>query len=343
MSFGLSVGDFLAVGQIVLRLYNACQNTPREFQEISGELSSIHIVLFGLAEQARDPTSLLLRRGGGRGLEWNQIRENLEGTLAELQDLVSRYQTMGKSAWRRIRLGSENLSELRSKLDFHLSVINMFVGSLTLSALGRMEPVLGRIEILCESVREERAGHKTPTMLTAHETDDMVSWKQAEMDLLLEGIPRKDFERNRERIKELLDWVVRNEYDLASFQDIEPDDSVSCVAARTNIFDSPVSKLHSSALSIIDEIFGPSSDPDSEVDVSFESTYQTCDNPSPRKFDLDVILTTANEVFSLASFDHEIEKAFSLALPNLGRDHDDVWKSLDSEPSHPTELSKESA
>jgi len=91
MSFGFSVGDFLAVGQVVLKLYNACKDAPAEFKELSGELSSIHTVLFSLAEQARDPTSLLLRRGGDRGLEWSQIRENLEGTLAVLQDLVSRY------------------------------------------------------------------------------------------------------------------------------------------------------------------------------------------------------------------------------------------------------------
>jgi hypothetical protein len=341
MSFGFSVSDFIAVGQIVLRLYNACQNAPREFQELSGELSSIHIVLFGLAEQARDPTSLLLRRGADRGFEWTQIRNNLQSTLAELQDLVSRYQATGRSAWHRMRLGLRNLSELRLKLDFHLSAINTFVGSLALSALGRMEPVLGRIEsLLRESVREERAGHKTPTVLTAHETNDMISWKQVEMDLLLEGIPREDFERNRERIRELLDWVVGNECDLASLSDIEPNDSVSCIAASRSPFDSPVSKLHSSTLLIIDEIFGPSSDLDTEGDASLKSTYQTYDPSSPSKFNFDSHPTTADEVFAPSSFDQEVEKAFYLASSDSKGGLDDVWKSLDLELSQPTEPSR---
>jgi hypothetical protein len=341
MSFGFSVSDFINVGKIVLRLYNACQNAPREFQDLSSELSSIHIVLFGLAEQARDPTSLLLRRGADRGFEWTHIRNNLQSTLAELQDLVSRYQATGRSAWHRMRLGSQNLSAVRLKLDFHLSAINTFVGSLALSALGRMEPVLGRIEsLLWEYVREERAGHKTPTVLTAHETNDMVSWKQVEMDLLLEGIPREDFERNRERIRELLDWVVSNECDLASLSDIEPDDSVSCIAARRSPFDSPVSKLHSSALSIIDEIFGPLADPDIEGDVSLKSTYQTYGPSPPSKFNFDSRPTTADEVFGPPSFDQEVEKAFYLASSDSMGGFDDVWKSLDLEPSQPTEPSR---
>ncbi|KAH6676513.1 hypothetical protein B0J14DRAFT_585698 [Halenospora varia] len=331
MSFGFSVGDFIAVGKIVLKLYNDCQNAPREFQEINGELSSIHTVLFGLAEQARDPTSLLLRRGGDRGSEWIQIRKNLESTLSELQDLVRRYQTMGRSAWRRVKLGSENLNGLRSKLDFHLSVINTFVGSLSLSALGRMEPVLGRIEtLLRESVREERAGHKTPTVLTAHETNDMVSWKQVEMDLLLEGIPREDFERNRERIKELLNWIVSNECDLASLRDVEPDDSVSCVVTTTNPFSTPVFELHSSAASIIDENFGPPSNPDREMDALINAIHQRNDHLSQTEFDFD-------QVFGLSSFEQEVENAFYLTT-GRGRDFDDVWKSLDLEPSQPNQL-----
>ncbi|KAH9216082.1 hypothetical protein DL95DRAFT_267896, partial [Leptodontidium sp. 2 PMI_412] len=129
MSFGFSVGDFIAVGRLVLNLYNACKDAPGEFREINGELSSLHIILCDLAEQALDPTSLLI-------------------------------------------------------------------------PLGRMEPVLGRIEtLLRDYVREEQAGQKAATVLAAHETDDAVSWKQVEMDLLTEGISQEDFEKHRDRIK----------------------------------------------------------------------------------------------------------------------------------------------
>ena len=63
MSFGVDVGDFLAVGRLVLDLYNACKDAPGEFQQICRELSSIHTVLSGLGEQAKDPNSLFIKQG----------------------------------------------------------------------------------------------------------------------------------------------------------------------------------------------------------------------------------------------------------------------------------------
>lgn len=228
MSFGVGVGDFLAVGRLVLDLYNACKDAPGEFQEICRELSSIHTVLAGLATQAQDPTSLLITQGKERIPEWTKIQENLEFTLGELQDLVKRYYKMGRNAWLRIQFVSENLTQLRGRLNFHLNVINAFVGSLSLSALGRMEPALGRIEVMLrESVQEEKRGDKEPTVLSAYENNDAISWEKVERDLALEGVSKQEFEKNKDRIKELLNWVVEHGADLAVLKEVGVGDSVS--------------------------------------------------------------------------------------------------------------------
>ncbi|KAH6724320.1 hypothetical protein BKA61DRAFT_665023 [Leptodontidium sp. MPI-SDFR-AT-0119] len=318
MSFGFSVGDFIAVGRLVLNLYNACKDAPGEFREINGKLSSLHIILCDLAEQALDPTSLLIRRGKNRGPEWREIRLNLEATLCELQDLVDRYRTMGRSAWRRVRLASENLSELRAKLGFHLGVINVFLDSLALSALGRMEPVLGRIEtLLRDYVREEQAGQKAATVLAAHETDDAVSWKQVEMDLLTEGISQEDFEKHRDRIKELLNWVVWNEASLAHLKDVTPDDSVSCFSKATpssqaTIKGSIVRRIQSSSFVTEPGVYPVVSDDHTEIPSVFGGKQidpvETLFGPPP-------------------DFDAEFANIHSREFArNL---HQDVWKSLD--------------
>jgi hypothetical protein len=228
MSFGFGVGDFLAVGQLVLTLYNACEGAPEEFQALRRDLSSIHIVLSGLESQAKDPNSPLRLKCGDRKPEWVELKQNLESTLVELQKIVDKYNNMGKNAWLRVRLGLQDLNNLRGKLALHLNAINTFNGSLTLSAVGRMEPVLGRIELMLkEFVREERAGQKEPTVLKALETDDDIAWKQMKLDLILGGISKEEFEKYEDRIKELVAWVIKNEGDLRGLGEVDVDESVS--------------------------------------------------------------------------------------------------------------------
>ena len=135
---------------------------------------------------------------------------------------------MGRNVWLRIQFVNENSSSLRGRLSFHLNVINTFVSSLSLSALGRMEPALGRIELLLrESIREERAGNKEPTLLSAYGNNDAVSWEKIEMDLSLEGVSKMEFEKNKDQIKELLEWVVNHGADLAGLGEVGMSDSVS--------------------------------------------------------------------------------------------------------------------
>ena len=118
--------------------------------------------------------------------------------------------------------------------------------------------MLGRIEVLLrEAVQEERAGQKAPTLLTAYSSKDIVSWKQVEMDLLIEGITKEDFERHSNKIRELLDWIVSTEADLAGLEEVTPNDSVSCVSVNFNPF-GPIYIGQFPALPSIDEIFGPS-------------------------------------------------------------------------------------
>jgi hypothetical protein len=146
MSFGFGVGDFLAVGQLVLTLYNACGGAPGELLELRKDLGSLHIQISGLVLQAQDPDSLIRRKGAGKRPEWLQIRDNLEYTLKELQDLVKRYERMGKKAWLRVQLGLTNLTDLRGKLAFHLQAMNNLFSGITLSSLGRLEAGQARME-----------------------------------------------------------------------------------------------------------------------------------------------------------------------------------------------------
>jgi hypothetical protein len=235
MSFGFGVGDFLSVGQLVLRLYNACEGAPEEFQELRRDLSSIHIVLSGLESQVADPSSLLRQICGDRNPEWMQLRTNLEATLEELEDLVQRYRKMGRKAWLRVQLGLKDLNNLRGKLTIHLAAINALFGSASLSSLGRLEQQIGRLEpviamiaqMVLEFVKEEKAGIKAPTVLSAQEIPDGPEWNRLEMELVIGGVAREEIERNSEKIKELVDWIVSDTGELEGLAEVEMDDSFS--------------------------------------------------------------------------------------------------------------------
>lgn len=74
MSFGFGVGDFIAVGQLTLTVYRSCKGAPGEFQELASELSSLHMILLNLEEDAKSPNSLLNRRGEClSGFHWRRF------------------------------------------------------------------------------------------------------------------------------------------------------------------------------------------------------------------------------------------------------------------------------
>lgn len=89
MSFGFSVGDFVTVGQLTWTVYKGCKAAPREFQELSGELSSLHTILHELEDEAKAPTSLLNRRGADRKPELDTLLGNLSATLEKVEDIVN--------------------------------------------------------------------------------------------------------------------------------------------------------------------------------------------------------------------------------------------------------------
>jgi hypothetical protein len=85
MSFGYSVGDFIAIGQLTWTIYRSCKSAPGEFQELSRELSSLHTILHELEDEAQTPNSLLNRRGSSRKPELQTLLGNLEVVLKEIE------------------------------------------------------------------------------------------------------------------------------------------------------------------------------------------------------------------------------------------------------------------
>jgi ankyrin repeat protein len=233
MSFGFSIGDFVALSSLALKLYRDFKGAPGEFAQISRDLQSSHILIADLVDQASNQTSPLNRYAANRRAELIQLRDNIDETLKKLSDLHGRYSKMGRVSWLRFGLGQNALVPLRSELILHISAINSFVGSLNMGAFGRLEPMMERICVLLNERAKGNLNMAQTVLSASKDEDDGASWAMLELDLKTEGVPPEYIEGNVDRIKEVLTTVCEiNHLDGLDTGTIHPDESVSQIGDR---------------------------------------------------------------------------------------------------------------
>ena len=97
---------------------------PGVFGIISRELESLHCVLEEAAE-----TQLSHPLPQRRQDRLKTILDGCVSVLADLQFIIQKYQSLGtddKSAWDRLRLGGEDIAEIRSRLVFNITLLTAF-------------------------------------------------------------------------------------------------------------------------------------------------------------------------------------------------------------------------
>lgn len=137
MSFGLGVGDFIAVAKIAKRVYKSCRGGPPDYQELCTETKSLRYALESLANDARDRDSILNRKGRQRKSELDNIVPDCGSTLKDLQAIIDKHSNvLSKSrgrvtrTWHAYKVGSCDLDTYRGRLTFLTSTISVFLLSL---------------------------------------------------------------------------------------------------------------------------------------------------------------------------------------------------------------------
>ena len=125
MSFGYSVSDFVAVGQLSWKIYKACKDAPEGFKNIAQEVLSLHAVLKELEETYSDANLSAAQLS-----RLKVVGDGCRAVLEDLQDLVDRYHSLGTNTKRtldRLTWGSENIAELRSRLISNTGLLITFL------------------------------------------------------------------------------------------------------------------------------------------------------------------------------------------------------------------------
>jgi len=128
MSFGVGVGDFLAVSRLALDVYTAYKDAPEDFRNISDEIKSLHIIIDRNKDKFQDKTL--------NSDDQIQLREILQGctnVLRDLDKLHIKYMSLGSArgsssqAIDRIKWSQENISELRARLTSNATLLSVFI------------------------------------------------------------------------------------------------------------------------------------------------------------------------------------------------------------------------
>ena len=139
MSFGFGVGDFLAVGKLVLDVYRAYADAPEQFHDFSQEILSLHIVIQQVEDQLDIPGSGGVASLGAKAKNDVEILcGGLQAIMKELGDLLKKYQSLSENhsiSFDRLRWGQEDLVRLRDKLRSNLALLTTFNSSLAKYAI----------------------------------------------------------------------------------------------------------------------------------------------------------------------------------------------------------------
>ena len=141
MSFGVSVGDLVAVGTLANQLWTACREASPEFQDCGNLCQEVSLVIEGC--RPNNPNTILHAQDKKI---ISQLAESCENTLSTLKHLLQRYHSLGSTSHRvRDTLGfayaKSDCDNIRRRLSEHLLVINTFLTGRQVTAPDSAEDV----------------------------------------------------------------------------------------------------------------------------------------------------------------------------------------------------------
>jgi chromosome segregation ATPase len=143
MSFGVSVGDILAIGALCGQVYTAIKDGPRELAEARSQLASLETALSTLrtvfdqlevvAKESEGESTTRIKQGEKADLE--TLVKGCDETLKDFQKLVHKYAAVTTS--KRLSCGNLKfslkdgpaLANIRSRITVHTNGINMLLQS----------------------------------------------------------------------------------------------------------------------------------------------------------------------------------------------------------------------
>lgn len=228
MSFGFSIGDFIALGQLAWKVYRSCKDAPECFKNISQEVLSLHAVLREVEENISAQTLPVTRQSNLK-----TIGDGCRNVLEDLQSLVDKYESLGtqsKRTWDRMKWGHEDIAELRSRLTSNTVLLTAFIrcGHALECVPADTEYSTSQVVVekkLNKFLQELQDGKHESSVVTTQtveslSTDEKQTWRIIRKELEDIGITVAAFDANRDFI---IDWF-REGIATGAFEEQTPED-----------------------------------------------------------------------------------------------------------------------
>jgi hypothetical protein len=123
------------------------------------------------------------------------ILESSQNTVTQLKDIIRNFRGLRRQNqarnWERLKLQYKNIGELRGRLTSYVTELSAYLGTVSISALDRVELRLHDLPYMVKAINklgaEIRAGRREGSVMTSYENDDQDVWRQFRRELIGEG------------------------------------------------------------------------------------------------------------------------------------------------------------
>ncbi|MCJ1417968.1 hypothetical protein MMC32_004313, partial [Xylographa parallela] len=132
MSFGFSIGNFLAIIELARRVRRDFAGAPAQFRQIVGEVRSLVIILEDVEESLSTDTF-----GKSQEKNINDILEGCQHVLEDTEATLKKYSTLdtqskslrerAKKAWKQLKWEPDDIRDLRNRIVSNLTLLNSFI------------------------------------------------------------------------------------------------------------------------------------------------------------------------------------------------------------------------
>ena len=219
VSFGFSLSDAVLLTQLAWKTVQNARRACGEHDELTHEVSSLHIVLRRLESEIRIPESPLNQSDGSYSEELEVIISGCKKVLNVLDSILKKYNSLSeeersvKKIWQRIRFGNGQVADLgdqREKLTYYTTLLNMLLNMASAGSTGRVEKKMDtagndlkdlKVAVNGITAHLVSQSHHEGSALTAYADDDRAVWKEFRRELLRDGFSSSVLRKHKTTIK----------------------------------------------------------------------------------------------------------------------------------------------